>query len=108
MLQAKLKWVGANCSGELVHEGLVGEGVLHTPGRADPGRTEGRLCQTVAGRSDVGEGIGDGRILDDVAGGERRLVRQARQARRDERYVAGGAFGDEELRLPGDHVALRV
>src|SRR5262249_1951163 len=100
MLQAKLKRVDANCSGELVHEGLVGEGILHTPGRADPGRTEGRLCQTVAGRPDVGESVGDGRILDDVAWCERRLMREAREARRDKRHVAGGTFGDKELRLP--------
>src|SRR5256886_13563596 len=59
---------------------------------------------------DVGERIGRRRILEDVAGIQRRFSRQVGQRRGHE----GQAFGDErdlgdpELRLPGDNVAGRV
>ena len=36
--------------GQFVHEALVGEGVLHTPRRADPGRAEWRRLQSMADR----------------------------------------------------------
>src|SRR6185312_8845634 len=62
----------------------------------------------VADRPDVRESISYCRVLDDVARRVGRLVRQASEARRDEWHVARGAFGNEELRLPGDHLAVCV
>src|SRR2546422_11354997 len=55
--QAELDWVGAGRRRQLVHERLVRIGVLHAPGRADPGRTERRRFEPVYERVRVREWI---------------------------------------------------
>ena len=77
--QAVLQRVGAGCRRAFVEEGLVGVGVLHPPGGADPGGPERRRGQPVADRAHVREGVGQRRVADDVAGRHRGLVRQVGQ-----------------------------
>jgi hypothetical protein len=58
--QPELERVGAGCGGELIHEGLIGEGVLQASRGANPAWTERRLGQPVRDGPHGGEGVGYG------------------------------------------------
>jgi len=108
VFQPEVERIGPGSRRELVDEGFVCVGVLHTPGCADPRRPEWGLGKAVANRPDVRKRIRNRGVLDDVAWRVSGLVRQASEARSDQRHVARGAFGNEELRLPGNHIAVPI
>src|SRR3954452_22574940 len=62
----------------------------------------------MADRADVREGIGERRVLDDVAWRHSLVIWQPGELRRDQFDVAGGTLRDKELGLPGHHVAAVV
>ena len=110
MPQPEFDGIDAGRRGELVHERFVRVSVLHPAGCPDPRRPERRRLEPMADGVDVGERIGRRRILEDVAGIQRRFSRQVGQRRGHEGHAFGDErdLGDPELRLPGDNVAGRV
>ena len=110
MAQAELDGVRAGEGRQLVHERLVGEGVLHPARRTDPRRPERRRLESMADGVDVRERVGRRRVLEDVPGVDRVLLRQGGEGGGDEGDAVGdgGEPRDPELGPPGDDLARGV
>jgi hypothetical protein len=65
VFQPEVERIGPGSRRELVDEGFVCVGVLHTPGCADPRRPEWGLGKAVANRPDVRKRIRNRRVLDE-------------------------------------------
>ena len=110
VLQAKLDRIDTRGRRKLVHEALVGEGILHASWGPDPGWAQRRRFKSVTDRPDIGELVGNVRVLEDVSRCNTVIRRLFTQSRRNQGHkeCIGRLLRNEELRIPGCDAAGRV